>query len=256
MEFCQNEAVRYSTVIETNSSIWWPSDSQADLLHHLLSGAERVFFFASANRCQLELQLARPLDRTEIVWDAYAKENTARIPDDLKHWAAATIEPLDPERNAVDVLFRVLAHPKWRERPLELNVYGRSNSIGTLEMLARRLDLPKLKFRGAGFTSSKIWSENQLLVHAARFEGFPGRLIESMWHQRPAVVTELVAGGGLYEHGRTAFVAAAPQLVLLDAALEEAWQQRFEWPKMGANAQETIQRLAPPDPVDAFCNLI
>jgi hypothetical protein len=62
MKFCRNVNLQYSTVIEANSSIWWPEDGEADLVHNLLSGAERVFFFSAANRRLLELQLARPID--------------------------------------------------------------------------------------------------------------------------------------------------------------------------------------------------
>jgi glycosyltransferase involved in cell wall biosynthesis len=256
MDFCRNMSLRYSAVVETNSSIWWPDDSQADFMYALFSRAERVFFFSAANRDQLEMQLAQPIDRAEIIWDNYVRAPSVPVPTDIDRWAIATLEPLDPERNALDVLFRVLAESRWRTRPLAINVYGTSGSADTLRMLARRLDLSNVEFRGPGKTSQEIWSENHLLVHAARFEGFPGRLTEAMWHQRPAVVTELLAAKGLYEHGRTAFVAAAARVQLLDTALEEAWQRRYEWPKMGTAALAAVERLAPSDPVTSFCELL
>jgi glycosyltransferase involved in cell wall biosynthesis len=256
IEFCQKAKLPYSTAIEANSPLWWPEDDLADSMYKLFSGAEQIFLFSGPNKRQLELQLACPLESAKIIWDAYERAPSGPIPENLQSWALATLDPPDPAKNALDVLFQVLAKPSWRERPLCLNVYGVSGSIDTLRMLARRLDLASVHFRGGGFSSSEIWRENHLLVHAARYEGFPGRLIESMWHQRPAVVTELVAGENLYENGETAFVAEAPRVQLLDAALEEAWQRRHEWPKMGTGAQAAIKKFAPIDPVGAFCQVL
>jgi len=95
-----------------------------------------------------------------------------------------------------------------------------------------------------------------LLLLPSRFEGLPLALVEAMWCGRPAVVTDIAGNTELCVDGETGFVAAAPAAALLEQAMENAWERRMEWRRMGMAARSRVEQLIPRDPVAEFCKLL
>ena len=76
----------------------------------------------------------------------------------------------------------------------------------------------------------------------------PLALLEAMACGRPAVVTDVGGCAEVVEDGRSGFVAAAPTVAALDAALERAWAARRGWAALGARAAERVWEVADRDP--------
>jgi glycosyltransferase involved in cell wall biosynthesis len=166
----------------------------------------------------------------------------------------ACVARLDPVAKGQDLLLRILAQEKWKRRNLRVSFYGTGRCERNLRTLAVRFDLTAVDFVGHVGDVEKIWAENQALVLPSRYEGTPLAIVEAMLCSRMAIVTDVAGNSELVEHGVSGFVARAPSVSLLDEAIEEAWERRSEWQKMGSAARERITSLVPTDPVGHFCD--
>ena len=82
-------------------------------------------------------------------------------------------------------MLRILARPEWRERPVELNLFGEGPYEQSLRRLCRMLELNNVHFRGHVNNVRAIWEQNHLLVQPSRYEGVPITVIEAMLCGRP-----------------------------------------------------------------------
>jgi glycosyltransferase involved in cell wall biosynthesis len=165
----------------------------------------------------------------------------------------ACVARLEPTAKGQDVLFQVLQQPRWKERPLELNLYGAGSWGDSLRRLAEGLHLQNVHFCGHVNDVRRIWEQNHILVLPSRYEGLPLAVVEAMWCGRPAIVTDIAGNAEVCVDGETGFVADAPTAKLLDETLERAWNQRRDWHRMGLAARARAEKLIPKDPVGLFC---
>ena len=255
MDFCREAGLEFISIVQCNFENWWPPDKLSADLARAYQGAKKVCCVSRHNLELLECQLGEPLPNAEVVWNpvnvvldaapAFPKVNGA--------WKLACVARLEPAAKGQDLLFQVLSQPKWRNRPVELNLYGEGPCEQRLRTLASRWQLQNVHFRGHASDVRKIWEENHLLVLPSRFEGLPLALVEAMWCARPALVTDIGGNAEVCINGETGYVAAAPAVGVLEEALERAWNGRNEWAQMGLAARARAERLIPNDAVGEFC---
>jgi glycosyltransferase involved in cell wall biosynthesis len=137
---------------------------------------------------------------------------------------------------------------------LELNLYGTGLWEKGLQRLANQLRLFNVHFRGHQEDVAGIWQDNHMLVLPSRYEGLPLALVEAMWCARPAVVTDIGGNAELCLDEQTGFVAAAPEVTLLEQTLERAWTRRHEWEALGKSSRRRVEQLVPTDPIQEFCS--
>lgn len=255
MDFCRETNLPFVAVVQCNNENWWPPDKISEELARAYRAARKVFCVSRHNLDLLESQIGEALPNAEVVW------NPVTVPVDAPPvfpkingvWKVACVARLEPAAKGQDLLFQVLSQSKWRERPLEVNLYGAGPCEQRLKVLADRLRLKNVFFRGHASDVRKIWDDNQLLVLPSRYEGLPLALVEAMWCARPAVVTDIGGNAEVCLDGETGFVAAAPVIRLLDEAFERAWNGRHEWAQMGRAARARAEQLVPKDAAGAFC---
>jgi glycosyltransferase involved in cell wall biosynthesis len=164
----------------------------------------------------------------------------------------ACVARLELYAKGQDLLVDVLSSEKWRQRDVQVDLYGKGPNHWILEEQIRRLGLAGMKVRGFVDNIASIWADHHALVLPSRQEGLPLALVEAFLCGRPAVVTRVGGNAELVEEGASGFVAPAPTAKLLDAALERLWENRARLPDMGVRARETVARLIPPKPVEGF----
>lgn len=151
------------------------------------------------------------------------------------------------------LLLQTLALPEWRERPVELNLFGTGVDELVLRRMADSFHLKNVYFRGHVDSVRAIWEHNHILLLPSRFEGLPLALVEAMWCGRPAVVTDVGGNAELCVDGETGFVAPAPTLASFSNALQHAWDRRAEWQQLGKAARARVEHEMPADPIGLFC---
>jgi glycosyltransferase involved in cell wall biosynthesis len=257
-EACRAAGIPYAILVHCNSDLWWFADNEIADAASAYTHARKVFCVSQANLELLRLQVAHPLPNSCVVWNPcnVSRDPVPDWPETASILRLACIARLVPEAKGQDILLRVLAEPKWRDRPVHLDFFGSGPHAGQLRQMADSLQLQNVTFRGHVNDIRSIWREHHLLVLASRYEGLPLSLVEAMWCARPAVVTAVGGNAELCLHRQTGFVAPAAEASLFSDALEQAWEQRAEWPRMGKAARARVESLVPENPLASFCETI
>jgi glycosyltransferase involved in cell wall biosynthesis len=258
MTACERLGLRYCAIVQAHSETWWPPDAWLADIRRGYGSAERAFFVSRANHKLMEMQCGMPLENGEVISNPWNVDANREEPWPVENGVTriACVGRLDPQAKGQDVLMQVLALPKWRERPIELNLYGGGPCRESLEALARMLDLRSVRFAGQVSDIHTIWSENHALVLPSRFEGLPLVIVEAMLSGRPVITTNVAGNAEYLREGITGFVAEAPTPALLDDALERAWARRADWKTMGAQGRRDVLELVPADPVGTFAQRV
>ncbi len=250
---CREAAIPYSILVHANSESWWFRE-ELDEAVASYAGARRVFCVSPSNLQLLRVQLGEPLTNGEVVWNPFnlSPDSAPAWPDESNGMRLACVSRIELGHKGQDLLFQVLARPEWRNRPVELNLYGTGPDEEVLRRLGSNLQLPNVHFRGHLPDVRSIWEQNHLLVLPSRYEGVPLSVAEAMWCGRPVVVTDVGRTAELCIDGETGFIAPAATVTSFGHALERAWEGRHDWRRLGQAARVRAESLLPPDPVGLF----
>jgi glycosyltransferase involved in cell wall biosynthesis len=242
---CQRLGIPYILVSQKASSLYWPADRVRAYVRHIHESALRTVFVSQHNLWLTRQQLDADLPRAVVVDNPVLAGWTGPLPWPEQHSPVrlASIGRLWVRDKGQDLLFETLAREKWRERALEVSVYGRGLNREGLEGMVRRLALGNVTFHGQVAEREEVWRNHHGLILTSRAEGSPLVVREAMACGRVPVVTD--AGGTieLVEDGVTGFVADASSVNAIDGALERAWARLSEWPVIGARAGERMTEL-------------
>lgn len=255
MRFCYQAGLPYVVIVQCNAEQSYPENEFAVDMAKLYAAARKVFCVSRHNLACLERQIGMALPKGMVVWNPFNvnPDLMPAWPANGDRWKLACVARLETAAKGQDLLLQVLARPQWRERSVEVNLYGVGPNEFALRRLAEYLELQNVNFRGQVADIAAVWRHNHLLVLPSRFEGTPLALVESMWCGRPAVVTDIGGNAEVCQDGGTGFVAAAPSVKILEETMERAWERRHEWQAMGQAARAHVEGCIPKDPVSDFC---
>lgn len=255
LEICVAKQIPFVTIGQANWEAAWKADDVAERYRIALAAALRCYFVSKSNLWLAEKQIGADLPNAEVVG------NPVNIPyDTTLDWPPSKIDDLrfacvgrlDPPSKGQDILFEALAASVWRERRWRLNLYGEGPMRQGLEWLARKLGMTdRVVF--AGFSPvEEIWSSNHVLVMPSRAEGLPLAMVEAMLCARPVIATDVAGHSEIVEDGVSGFLADAPNVRAVTAALERFWERRSEAEEIGIAGARKIREIMPPDPVRIF----
>lgn len=256
VEMCIAKRWPLAIVAHSNSPGWWPSDQLAARFRNALSLAQRIFFVSKANRALAEKQLGYEFENAAIVRNPLVIEFGSPLPwpprAGEQELRMACVGNLFPTEKGQDIVFDVLATPKWRERNWRLTLYGNGPNRGILERLVATLKLEN-RVTFAGYVAvDKIWGENHILLMPSRYEGMPLTIVEAMFCGRPVVATNVGGNSELIENARTGFLAEAAVAKCFGDALERMWSERDKLDEIGKCAAASIREFLSGDPVGEF----
>jgi glycosyltransferase involved in cell wall biosynthesis len=222
----------------------------------IFQGAARCFFVSEHNLRLTEEQIGVTLTNAEVVRNPYLVladrplSWPSREDDSLRLACVARLYVLDKGQ---DILLRVLAREKWKNRNLHVSFFGKGINAEALADLAARLAVRNVSFEGQTDDVPGIWKNHHALILPSRAEGLPLALVEAMMCGRPAIVTKVGGNAEVVDDHVTGFLAA-PAEDPLDCALEEAWARKGELSEMGGRAAIRIRELVSPNPAEDFAN--
>ncbi len=231
----------------------WPEDAQAERIHQAFAGALEACFVSEHNRDLCMRQTGRRLQNATIVRNPFlvTVESIPMPP----MGADATVKlalpaRLHPKTKGHDMLFEVLALPQWRDRKIQVSLFGTGSCERTLRALCHELKITdKVVFAGHVDDMNAVWREHHALLLPSRHEGLPIAMIEAMWAGRAVIATPAGGISEMMEPGRTGFLARACDTAALQEVMEQAWTQRDQWGAMGAAGRALAQERIPADPV-------
>jgi glycosyltransferase involved in cell wall biosynthesis len=255
MQRCMHLGIPYVSVAQANFEQWWPDDQRALAIRTAYEGARKAFFVSHANLALFEKQLGISLNNAEVIWNPFNVRWNAcpPWPESVETVCLACVGRLEPGAKGQDLLFQVLALPKWRERPVTLTLFGNGPWEKNLRLLAEMLGITdRVTFAGHVEDIEKVWSTHHVLVLPSRYEGLPLSMVEAMLCGRPVIVTDVAGNSEPLEDNITGYIAESPSVRHLDEAMERAWHHRYEWRSIGAAAGLSIRKQIPQDPAQVF----
>ena len=255
---CRKLKIPYTLICQKASDYLWPADNLREYKGQVFTDAVKCFFVSEHNRRLTEDQYGVTLKNAVVVRNPYMVNVTEPLPwtrsDDetLRLACVARLYLLDKGQ---DILLRVLARQKWKERKLHVSFFGEGVNRESLEFLAAKFGIQNVSFEGHTNDVAGIWRNHHALILASRAEGMPLALVEAMMCGRPGIVTTVGGNAELVEDQVTGFLAA-PVEDSLDAALEHAWARRDALPEMGRLAASRVRELIPLKPAEEFADLL
>ncbi len=187
-------------------------DSNRERMRQSFIRAQRVFFVSKHNREVTEERIGQKLSNAEVVWNPFNVEYQAELAWpalDEGRFRLACVARLWMRDKGQDILLKVLAQEKWRNRPVDVHFYGLGmNAIG-LDEMAKMLGLTHVYFRGFEPDVTEIWRQNHMLILPSRAEGLPLALVEAMLCGRPSIVTNTGGNVEVLDDEEAGFLARA-----------------------------------------------
>jgi glycosyltransferase involved in cell wall biosynthesis len=237
----------------------WPSISEADIEHitRLHSAAREYCFVSEGNRRLHERFFGYPVQEYSIVHNPFKVNYVTDLP-----WPAspplrlATVGRLECYHKGYDLLIEALADPLWRDRAVEIHMYGSGPHRELLERLAIRSGSKQIVFHGFTEDIEGIWRANHALLQPSRLEGMPMSVIEAMLCARPVLATDVGGHAEMITDGANGFLAEAATVTHVRRSLESLWLNRHRLREMGEAARITAYKRIPPNPAAAFATRI
>jgi glycosyltransferase involved in cell wall biosynthesis/SAM-dependent methyltransferase len=224
-----------------------------DLVRKGAHAAKRVFFVSKNNHQIMERRLACPIPNGELVFNPLdiPPGEPIPMPDFSTGIHIAFPANILFIHKGHDILLKVMAMEKWRQRPITINLYGKGEDEGKVREILAREGISNVHLCGH-IAPAEIWKKNHAVLLASRMEGQSLAMIGAMVAGRVPIVTAVGGSAEVIRDNETGFLAAHPTPEHLDEALERAWQRRNEWTQIGIAARQSVLNLVPPDPVGDF----
>lgn len=253
---CLKLNIPYVIVSHKAVEFYWPQSSDRSYMKEVLQKAVMCFFVSEHNRKLTEEQFGLKLINSDIVINPIKPGLTPLpYPPTIPEFRLACIGRLFVIDKGQDMLIRMLAMPKWKERNIKVSFFGTGPDREALGEMATMLQLKNVTFPGHTGELNEIWSNHHALILPSRSEGLPLTLIEAMCMGRMAIVSNAGGNAEIVQHGTTGYVAQANEKDL-DEVMELAWQHRDSWESMGKKATEYINATIPHHPEKKFANYI
>jgi L-malate glycosyltransferase len=242
--------------VEYTRPIDW---EQAAYLREVYAYVSLATFVSQRNLDVTERHLAQHIPRSTVI----------RNPVNLPAVEALPMPPADPvyrfaivanllvNHKGHDLLLEVLSANKWKDRPVELHIFGGGSDEGYIRSLIPFYGLEgKVFMAGRTGDIKSVWERHHLLVMPSLNEGMALSVVEAMICGRPVVTTDVGGNAEWITDGVDGFLAGGANVRAFDEALEAAWQRREEWAEIGRRAHIRAMELHDPEPGVTFLNSI
>jgi glycosyltransferase involved in cell wall biosynthesis len=241
----------YVIIAQKAVDFFWPQPNQRPGMVRALTLARKCFFVSRHNRELTEEQFGVRLNNTQLIFNPVDRGGgPVAYPAGTSVYRLACIGRLFVLDKGQDILIRLLARPKWRERPVELTFIGSGVDREGLEGMARMYGLTNIHFAGQRSDMRECWREFHALALPSRSEGLPLVVLEAMAAGRVVITTTAGGSREVLTDGVTGFIGDTGT-ESFDEALERAWQRRAEWEAIGLAACNDLPNRLPDSPAEA-----
>lgn len=246
----------YAIVCHKAVEFYWPHPYERTLMTEAFQKAKKCFFVSGHNRQLTEEQFGIRFNNAIIVHNPVKAINRIiPYPSTESEFRLACIGRLFIIDKGQDILLRVLAQQKWRERSLQVSFIGNGVDEQALKEMASLLNVANVEFKGRVDNMEKLWEKHHALVLPSRSEGLPLVVLEAMSAGRMVIATKAGGNEEVIVDDKTGFLGEA-SFSSFDAVLEKAWQHRNKWESMGREAFQFAIANIPENPEINFANTL
>jgi glycosyltransferase involved in cell wall biosynthesis len=256
MQLCIRHKYRFIVVTQTVAEInWiWLNTANRNALLNAYQKAEKIFFVSQANLELHNFLLGYEPSNAEVIFNPIKVSGQTNIPypNFQQEYHIAVIGRVECFHKGLDILVKVMADKKWKARPLIINIYGSGPHIEILKGHLLNYNIQNVFFQGFSANIGDIWTKNQILILPSRMEGQSLALLEALYLNRGAIVTNVGGAAEIVEDNVSGFIAQNPTVADIDDALERAWNRKEEWEQIGIKAGDTLRSIWPGNPIEYF----
>lgn len=248
---CIPAGIPFVVICQKAVDFYWPQPEQRPGMIKALTEARQCFFVSRHNQALTEEQFGIRLRNARLVFNPVDRSaGPVPYPADRSVYRLACIGRLFLLDKGQDILIRLLARPKWRDRPIELTFIGAGADREGLEAMARLYGLTNVHFAGQVADMRECWRRFHALALPSRSEGLPLVVLEAMAAGRVVITTTAGGSQEVIVDGVTGFIGDTGT-ESFDEALERAWQRREEWEAMGSAACRDLPNRLPDEPAES-----
>lgn len=234
------------------------NDQEALFLKQVYTKASGLIFVSERNKQVAERHLAMKINNSNIICNP-VNLNSSEIVNYPKtsQIRFAIVANLLVNHKGHDILLEVLSKEKWKQRSIQLHIYGNGFDKNYINQLVSYFDLESFVFfHGKVNDIRKVWEENHILVMPSLNEGMALAVIEAMICGRPVVTTDVGGNSEWITDNVNGFIADGANVNSFDNALERAWNRRIEWEIIGKMAHESATKKHDPESGKTFLKFI
>ncbi len=170
-----------------------------------------------------------------------------------KKYILSVFATLDTERKAQDILIRALANGEWRNREIEVHLYGEGKDRDLLQKLITELQLQgTIILKGNAADYREAMRQTHLVLQITHIDAMPITVVDALAMARPLVVSNVGDMPSWIREEQNGWVTESVTVEAIGQALEKAWAHRNEWEKMGKHSYVIFSQEFPADPVAYF----
>lgn len=247
---CLALSIPYSINVQCASDHNFVNDNWLDRFRIWYRNADQVMVVSGENLEKVETNIGAKLDNWVQI------DNPSKVSGDADFaWPQTTtfklacIGRIHLQSKGQDLVVRALSQPHWAGRDWHVTFFGASQgNLKQLEALIENSGVADHFSIGGYSEAEEIWTQHQALVLASRYEGAALVVVEAMRAGRVVIATDTGRNAELIDDGETGFIAPAPTVALVEAALDRAYAQRDQLDAMGREAKKRIASRYPECP--------
>ncbi|WP_316812024.1 glycosyltransferase [Pedobacter heparinus] len=246
--------IPYVIIAQKAVDFYWPNPDARTFMKETLLNAEMCFFVSNHNKKLTEEQFGMHLKNSKVIFNPVKTSvNPLPFPSAANGYHLACVARLFIIDKGQDILLRIMAKDKWKQRNLSVSFIGTGVDEHGLKEMAELLGLKNVHFKGHESNIESSWLSYHALVLPSRSEGLPLAMIEAMSVGRPVIVSNAGGNEDVIIDGLNGFIADATEKDF-EAAMERAWNLRDEWKKIGENASAYVADNIPDSPERDFAD--
>jgi glycosyltransferase involved in cell wall biosynthesis len=253
---CMLLKIPYVVISQKAVDFYWPHKDDRAFMLEALQKAEKSYFVSHHNLRLTEEQFGKRLPNGQVIFNPVKLSgNIVPYPKPANVYKIACLGRLFLLDKGQDVLIRIMAEQKWRDRPIMISFIGKGTDEAALKDMAALLGVTNVEFQGQINDIEGMWKEYHALVLPSRSEGLPLSMVEAMSAGRPVIISNAGGNTELVEEGVTGFIGY-PNEESFGDAMERAWQARDKWEDIGKTAAAFVTANVPKSPEKDFANLV
>lgn len=248
--------IPYVIISQKAVDFYWPHQNDRTMMLETLLNAKKSYFVSHHNLRLTEEQFGKRLPNGQVIFNPVKLSGEiVPYPAANENYKLACIGRLFLLDKGQDILIRILAEQKWRDRPVMVSFIGKGVDEQALKDMAALLNVTNVEFRGQVEDIGNMWIDYHALLLPSRCEGLPLSMVEAMSAGRPVIISDAGGNTELVDEGITGYIGYANEESFGDA-MERAWQNRNDWEQIGKNAAKHISSVVPKSPESDFAAAI
>ena len=235
------------------------NNEEAVYIRNVYEKAAAVIFVSERNQRTAERHLLQSIPNAHVFRNPVNLNELSPLPLPSRHPSIrlGITANLLVNHKGQDLAFEIMRMPKWKERNVELHLYGSGYDEQYLRQLADFFGISnRIFFHGRVSDIREVWKENHAMLLPSLNEGMPLAVVEAMICGRPVITTDVGGNTEWIREGREGFIAGGANIAAIDEAMERAWQSMDDWDKIGLSAHRRAMELHDPKPGSTLLHLI